>query len=131
CTSCVRKGLECGNKIYAKEWTSRHVSQRQTTSISHIQSPPCVSRALSLPEDDQPAPFEAMHIRSIRERNFLFKFTLLQFPRRDGHHLWENLFRRFTPVLSSKSVRYGCILYSIYKHRHEFKHETILSRHND
>jgi hypothetical protein len=71
------------------------------------------------------------HIRSLRERNFLFQFALLQFPRRDGHHVWKNVFRRFGPVLSSKPVRYGCILYSIYKHQQEFKHEITSSHHDD
>lgn len=124
--SCVGKGLSCGPKIFAKDWRLHQLSNGQTSSVQSISR---ISYVPATPEDDHLPSFEETHIRSIRERNFLFPFTLLQFPRTDGHHLWENVFRRFGPVLSSKSVRYGCIVYSIYKHMHEFKQGRSLSHH--
>jgi len=126
CTQCISKGLTCGNKILASEWQPRTtVLIDSQTSVSAIRNTLPITRPPQRPGHQILSVFEDTHVRSIRERNFLFKFTLLQFPRTDGHHLWENLFRRFGPLLSSKSVRYGCILYSLYKHQYDFRSQAL------
>jgi hypothetical protein len=70
-----------------------------------------------IPVEDALTPLEANHIRSLRERHFLFTFKIPQFSRKDGRQLWENIFRPFGPSLSSKSPFYGCIIYSLYIHK--------------
>ena len=74
-----------------------------------------IPRQTCTPDHERLTQFEEMHIQSMWGQEFLFRFANLQFYRPDGHRLWENVLRRFGPKLSSKSVRYGCILYSFYK----------------
>ena len=69
------------------------------------------------PGDGQLTDFEGRHIQSLRDRHFLFKFKILQIGRTDGRHLWQNIFRRFGPNLTSNSARHGCVLYSLYLHK--------------
>lgn len=61
-------------------------------------------------------PSEAMYIHSLRDRDYLFGFANLQSYRQDGRRLWGVVLRRFGTALSSKPVRYGCVLYSLFKH---------------
>ena len=60
--------------------------------------------------------FERLYIQSLRQNDGLFKFANLQFSRSDGRRLWEIVFRRFGSSLGSGPVRFGCILYSLYKY---------------
>jgi hypothetical protein len=76
-----------------------------------IALPPQIGRC----EEERLTSFEERHIQSLHEGKFLFTFALLQLSRTDGGRLEGALYRRFGPYVSSKSVRYGCILYSIFK----------------
>ena len=67
-----------------------------------------------------------MCVQSIREKNHLFRFKLLQIRRTDGHHLWEHLFQRFGPLLSSNVVRYACIVYIMYKQQKHTKEPSAV-----
>jgi hypothetical protein len=84
-----------------------------------LASPQEIAQRLILPqpptpEEDLLTNFEAMHLRALRENQWLFGFSNLQRFRGDGHPLWECIFRRFGANLSSRPVRYGCVLYSLY-----------------
>ena len=150
CRNCVERRQNCGPKLTARLWKLR----RKNEGSLNLRGPKCAYTSsyhdhqtdanddasgtivllhqVSQPPQDILTPFEAIHIHSLRCEEGLFRFANLQIPRKDGHRLWEIVFRRFEPNLSSKPVRYGYILYSLYKHNSEFYsdecHLTYLNR---
>lgn len=69
------------------------------------------------PPHESVNPSETNHIQWLRVNEGLFRFANLQFFRDDGNRLWQPVFRRFGTSLSSHPVRYGYILYSLYKQK--------------
>jgi hypothetical protein len=108
----------CGAKLTAEEWRRSQSSKpnvHKASAVLPADRPAIVPLLPRTPSHQRLLPFEDSCIHSIREKNHLFRFGLLQRTRTDGHHLWENLFRRFGPLLSSNVVRNGCIVYVMYK----------------
>ena len=94
-------------------------------SADEIERKSIVPRQPPTPEDHLLTNLEAMHLRALRENQWLFGFSNLQRFRGDGHRLWECVFRRFGTNLSSKTVRYGCVLYSLYHLRHIMPNDDL------
>lgn len=65
--------------------------------------------------EGQLTPLEEKYIGPLRDGSYMLGFIQLQACRTDGRRLHGNLFRRFGPSLASKPLRFGCILYSMYK----------------
>jgi hypothetical protein len=108
--------------VSARCWESQQGQQKVQLEgpISVMSAEPeetieLAPRQLPTPYDEMLTSFEGMHIRSLRNREFLFGFTNLQYSRKDGRRLWELVLRRFGSNLSSKPLRYACILYSLFK----------------
>jgi hypothetical protein len=117
CTYCRTKGLVCGNKISASGWRSNQLLLKTQLCTVNAAQPGKIAlpRQIERCEEEILTPFEERHIHSLHEGKFLFTFALLQLSRTDGGRLEGALYRRFGPYVSSKPVRYGCILYSIFK----------------
>jgi len=113
CDICVRKGLICGKKSSSKDWERvgiLHVGRRKRQFSATI-----AAASVLHPEDSMPGQFEEVHLRSVRDGKILFGFASFQLSRVDGGRLSHIVLRRFGGSISSKPVRYGCILYSMYK----------------
>lgn len=126
CEYCRKKNVPCGQKISASAWAQREKHTGCATFLTAVSIPPLnrkeslESIPWSLPASEEVvlARFEQMHIQSLRERDYLFGFKNVQVFRDDGSRISEWIYHRFGPDLSSsKPVRYGCILYSLYKHQ--------------
>jgi hypothetical protein len=76
-----------------------------------------ICRQPSTPLHESVDPSKATYIQSLRENEGLFRFANLQSFRGDGRRLWEVVFRRYGGSLSSDPVRYGYILYSLFKQK--------------
>ena len=113
CTHCLERGFTCDEKVSANDWRQRLSGTVATHGARALLM--TVPRQPPTPPDELLSPFEGMHIQSLRNRDFLFRFKLLQFSRGDGLRMADNIFRRFGSNLSSKPIRYGAILYSLFK----------------
>jgi len=113
CEICIRKGLICGKKSSRKDWKRMCIlpagrPKRQLyAAIAATSVPPLGESMLSQ--------FEEIHLRSVRDGKILFGFVSFQLSRVDGGRLSHIVLRRFGGTISSKPIRYGCILYSMYK----------------
>lgn len=70
-----------------------------------------------LPPSDEEflTPMEEAHIHGVCRGMFLFAFVLLQECRSDRRRLHGALLRRFGTTITSKPVRFGCIVYTMFK----------------
>jgi hypothetical protein len=95
--------------VSAKSWQSRHYTeklQHPSRLVLQIQPAQCREELTSL---------EEKFIAPLREGEYLFRFAQLQACRTDAGRLNGCLFRRFGPSLSSQAIRFGCVLYSMFK----------------
>lgn len=119
CDACAEKGLPCGPKVKAKTRTTPATERAiENTQIDPNSGADIIDIARSLPTvgKNRVTEFEAKHLQALRQGQWLFGFTNLQRFRTDSHRLWHNVFRRFDPNISARSVRSACILYSLYHH---------------
>lgn len=112
CRRCAHRGLECGPKHNSRAFRAMHPEGQ----VSKAQPIP---RLVSSPSDDTLTPFESAHITALLAKGSLFKFVNLQYFRPDKHDFWQVVLRRFSCHLTARSVRYGCILYSLHKNNGE------------
>ena len=88
--------------------------------VNHTPPGPTIPRLIPTPNDERLSNFDKTLIHSMPAREFLFGLGNFRLYPSTGprHRLWDCVLRRYGRNLSSPPVRYGCLLYALFKNGH-------------